>query len=105
MRVIGSTFQEFQIGETVAYNENFLDRHDRSAINMRGARGKVMALHRLDNGLQIDRTTNLGGAACEVAEPTSTPHGETATPCHPCVGIEPPMAVYFSRRVSIGLLT
>jgi hypothetical protein len=50
MRVIGSTHQEFQIGETVAYNENFLDRHDRSAMNMRGARGKVMALHRLDNG-------------------------------------------------------
>jgi hypothetical protein len=48
MRDIGSTFQEFLIGETVAYSETFLDCNRQYANNMPGARGKVTALHYLD---------------------------------------------------------
>lgn len=38
------------IGDPVAYTDTYLDRHSRFHPDMRSARGKVTALHRLDAG-------------------------------------------------------
>ena len=40
-----------QVGDTVAYSENFLDRHNRYPTNMPAAQGRVKALHRIEGGL------------------------------------------------------
>jgi hypothetical protein len=42
---------EIRVGDTVAYTDNFVDRQHLCPSDLRSARGKVMAFHRLDSGV------------------------------------------------------
>ena len=66
MRDIGSTSQEFLVGETVAISETFVDRNRHYASNMPGARGKVTALHYLDKITLADIEWDRPGLAKRV---------------------------------------
>ena len=51
-----------QVGETVAYSHNFLDRQNQIVTNMQLAQGKVIALHRLHTGIVLaDIEWNMPG--------------------------------------------
>ena len=39
------------VGDTVAYSDSFLNRQHLCPSDLRDARGKVMAFHRLDSGV------------------------------------------------------
>jgi len=40
-----------QVGDTVAYSQSFLDRHNRYLTNLPTAQGKVTALHHIKSGI------------------------------------------------------
>ena len=42
---------KIQVGDIVAYSQNFLDRQNQTVNNMQSAQGKVIALHRLHTGI------------------------------------------------------
>ena len=50
---IPETHPGIQVGGTVAYNQEFLDRNNRYPNDLPTAQGKVKALHRLDNGIVL----------------------------------------------------
>ena len=53
---------KIQVGETVAYSHNFLDRQHQILTNMKLAQGKVIALHRLHTGFVLaDIEWNMPG--------------------------------------------
>jgi hypothetical protein len=53
---------KIQLGETIAYSHNFLDRQNQTMNNMELAQGKVIALHRLHTGIVLaDIEWNLPG--------------------------------------------
>ena len=40
-----------EVGDTVAYNQSFLDRNSRYPNDLPSAQGKVKALHKLEKGI------------------------------------------------------
>lgn len=53
---------KIQVGASVAYSHNFLDRQNQTVNNMQLAQGKVIALHRLHTGIILaDIEWNIPG--------------------------------------------